>query len=196
MMLSSPWKHGAGIRPASVRCPGPSAVCAISPAGGVGFGGLVFIIHMSSTPVFSVPSTLRSPSSPIHEEDEEKLSQDSDAPPPLSGAGLALSSSPEVRPFCHPVPTACVWASRRGAKCARAPLTTRSRGHLRWVPHLWGASFFGELYEQSRSGGRSSPRALPRRAQPAPATELQAHSPCFLELRHGGGGRGVSAEAR
>lgn len=43
----------------------------------------------------SPDSTLRSPSSPIHEEDEEKLSQDSDAPPPLSGAGLALSSSPE-----------------------------------------------------------------------------------------------------
>uniref|UniRef100_A0A452T6M2 E3 ubiquitin-protein ligase n=1 Tax=Ursus maritimus TaxID=29073 RepID=A0A452T6M2_URSMA len=153
--------------------------------------------HQKGKPRSKSPdSTLRSPSSPIHEEDEEKLSQDSDAPPPLSGAGLALSSSPEVRPFCHPVPTACVWASRRGATCARAPLTTRSRGHLRWVPHLWGASFFGELYEQSRSGGRSSPRALPRRAQPAPATELQAHSPCFLELRHGGGGRGVSAEAR
>ncbi|XP_032253573.1 E3 ubiquitin-protein ligase MGRN1 isoform X4 [Halichoerus grypus] len=43
----------------------------------------------------SPDSTLRSPSSPIHEEDEEKLSQASDAPPPLSGAGLALSSSPE-----------------------------------------------------------------------------------------------------
>uniref|UniRef100_A0A2I3G404 E3 ubiquitin-protein ligase n=1 Tax=Nomascus leucogenys TaxID=61853 RepID=A0A2I3G404_NOMLE len=42
-------------------------------------------------------STLRSPSSPIHEEDEEKLSEDVDAPPPMGGAELALreSSSPE-----------------------------------------------------------------------------------------------------
>uniref|UniRef100_A0A2K5H9T6 E3 ubiquitin-protein ligase n=1 Tax=Colobus angolensis palliatus TaxID=336983 RepID=A0A2K5H9T6_COLAP len=42
-------------------------------------------------------STLRSPSSPIHEEDEEKFSEDVDAPPPLGGAELALreSSSPE-----------------------------------------------------------------------------------------------------
>ncbi|XP_039333940.1 E3 ubiquitin-protein ligase MGRN1 isoform X6 [Saimiri boliviensis] len=42
-------------------------------------------------------NTLRSPSSPIHEEDEEKLSEDVDAPPPLGGAELALreSSSPE-----------------------------------------------------------------------------------------------------
>uniref|UniRef100_H2NQ13 E3 ubiquitin-protein ligase n=2 Tax=Pongo abelii TaxID=9601 RepID=H2NQ13_PONAB len=42
-------------------------------------------------------SSLRSPSSPIHEEDEEKLSEDVDAPPPLGGAELALreSSSPE-----------------------------------------------------------------------------------------------------
>ncbi|KAJ8786609.1 hypothetical protein J1605_006098 [Eschrichtius robustus] len=37
----------------------------------------------------SPDSTLRSPSSPIHEED------DSEAPPPPSGAGMALSSSPE-----------------------------------------------------------------------------------------------------
>ncbi|TEA31894.1 hypothetical protein DBR06_SOUSAS8310135, partial [Sousa chinensis] len=37
----------------------------------------------------SPDSTLRSPSSPIHEED------DSEAPPPPSGAGVALSSSPE-----------------------------------------------------------------------------------------------------
>ncbi|XP_054570663.1 E3 ubiquitin-protein ligase MGRN1 isoform X3 [Eptesicus fuscus] len=43
----------------------------------------------------SPDSTLRSPSSPIHEEDEEKLSQNSDAPPLPSGAGLVLSSSPE-----------------------------------------------------------------------------------------------------
>ncbi|GAB1299966.1 E3 ubiquitin-protein ligase MGRN1 [Apodemus speciosus] len=42
-------------------------------------------------------STLRSPSSPIHEEDEEKLSEDSDAPLPPSGVELVLreSSSPE-----------------------------------------------------------------------------------------------------
>ncbi|XP_042778344.1 E3 ubiquitin-protein ligase MGRN1 isoform X2 [Panthera tigris] len=52
--------------------------------------------HQKGKPRSKSPdSTLRSPSSPIHEEDEEKLSQDSDAPPPLSGAGLALSSSPE-----------------------------------------------------------------------------------------------------
>ncbi|XP_019515865.1 PREDICTED: E3 ubiquitin-protein ligase MGRN1 isoform X2 [Hipposideros armiger] len=43
----------------------------------------------------SPDSTLRSPSSPIHEEDEEKVSQDSEAPPLQSGAGLVLSSSPE-----------------------------------------------------------------------------------------------------
>ncbi|XP_054445510.1 E3 ubiquitin-protein ligase MGRN1 isoform X1 [Pteronotus mesoamericanus] len=43
----------------------------------------------------SPDSTLRSPSSPIHEEDEEKLSQNSDAPPLPSAAGLVLSSSPE-----------------------------------------------------------------------------------------------------
>ncbi|KAJ6655931.1 hypothetical protein lerEdw1_004516 [Lerista edwardsae] len=43
----------------------------------------------------SPDSTLRSPSSPIHEEDEEKLSEDSDLP--LSGTELALreGSSPE-----------------------------------------------------------------------------------------------------
>ncbi|CAK7305107.1 E3 ubiquitin-protein ligase MGRN1 [Vulpes lagopus] len=52
--------------------------------------------HQKGKPRSRSPdSTLRSPSSPIHEEDEEKLSQDSDAPPPLSGAGLVLSSSPE-----------------------------------------------------------------------------------------------------
>ncbi|KAM5228376.1 E3 ubiquitin-protein ligase MGRN1 isoform 2-T2 [Ctenodactylus gundi] len=45
----------------------------------------------------SPDSTLRSPSSPIHEEDEEKLSEDSDAPVPPHGPDLALreSSSPE-----------------------------------------------------------------------------------------------------
>ncbi|XP_025714798.1 E3 ubiquitin-protein ligase MGRN1 isoform X3 [Callorhinus ursinus] len=52
--------------------------------------------HQKGKPRSKSPdSTLRSPSSPIHEEDEEKLSQASDVPPPLSGAGLALSSSPE-----------------------------------------------------------------------------------------------------
>ncbi|XP_044289322.1 E3 ubiquitin-protein ligase MGRN1 isoform X2 [Varanus komodoensis] len=45
----------------------------------------------------SPDSTLRSPSSPIREEDEEKLSQDSDLQPPLTGAEFALceGSSPE-----------------------------------------------------------------------------------------------------
>ncbi|XP_004403280.1 PREDICTED: E3 ubiquitin-protein ligase MGRN1 isoform X2 [Odobenus rosmarus divergens] len=52
--------------------------------------------HQKGKPRSKSPdSTLRSPSSPIHEEDEEKRSQASDVPPPLSGAGLALSSSPE-----------------------------------------------------------------------------------------------------
>lgn len=59
--------------------------------------GLTVLTHLPFTPLFSASSTLRSPSSPIHEEDEEKLSQNSDAPPLLSGAGLVLSSSPEVR---------------------------------------------------------------------------------------------------
>ncbi|XP_020834252.1 E3 ubiquitin-protein ligase MGRN1 isoform X1 [Phascolarctos cinereus] len=50
-----------------------------------------------SKPNKSPDSTLHSPSSPIREEDEEKLSEDSDSPPPLSGAELVLreSSSPE-----------------------------------------------------------------------------------------------------
>ncbi|XP_057343699.1 E3 ubiquitin-protein ligase MGRN1 isoform X1 [Manis pentadactyla] len=43
----------------------------------------------------SPDSTLRSPSSPIHEEDEEKLSPDLEASPPRGGVRLALSSSPE-----------------------------------------------------------------------------------------------------
>ncbi|XP_037766140.1 E3 ubiquitin-protein ligase MGRN1 isoform X5 [Chelonia mydas] len=44
----------------------------------------------------SPDSVLRSPSSPIHEEDEEKLSEDSDSQPALSGAELVLrkNSSP------------------------------------------------------------------------------------------------------
>ncbi|KAK2507381.1 hypothetical protein MC885_008920, partial [Smutsia gigantea] len=40
-------------------------------------------------------TALRSPSSPIHEEEEEKLSQDLEALPLQGGVGLALSSSPE-----------------------------------------------------------------------------------------------------
>ncbi|XP_038618476.1 E3 ubiquitin-protein ligase MGRN1 isoform X2 [Tachyglossus aculeatus] len=53
--------------------------------------------HQKSKPSKSPDSTLRSPSSPIHEEDEEKLSEDSDSPPPLSGTELTFreSSSPE-----------------------------------------------------------------------------------------------------
>ncbi|XP_066496848.1 E3 ubiquitin-protein ligase MGRN1 isoform X2 [Tiliqua scincoides] len=46
--------------------------------------------HQKSKRSKSPDSTLRSPSSPIHEEDEEKLSEDSDLPPPLSGTELAL----------------------------------------------------------------------------------------------------------
>uniref|UniRef100_A0A8C4VZW1 E3 ubiquitin-protein ligase n=1 Tax=Gopherus evgoodei TaxID=1825980 RepID=A0A8C4VZW1_9SAUR len=48
----------------------------------------------------SPDSALRSPSSPIHEEDEEKLSEDSDSQPALSGAELGLreNSSPGVSP--------------------------------------------------------------------------------------------------
>ena len=51
---------------------------------------------------FSRRSTLRSPSSPIHEEDEEKLSEDSDSQPVLSGGELVLreTSSPEVSVLC------------------------------------------------------------------------------------------------
>uniref|UniRef100_A0A8D2DGB1 E3 ubiquitin-protein ligase n=1 Tax=Sciurus vulgaris TaxID=55149 RepID=A0A8D2DGB1_SCIVU len=52
--------------------------------------------HQAKPRSKSPDSTLRSPSSPIHEEDEEKLSEDSDAPLPPSGAELALrESSPE-----------------------------------------------------------------------------------------------------
>lgn len=69
--------------------------------------GLVFLIPFFSVRRVSVPSTLRSPSSPIHEEDEEKLSQASDAPPPPSGTGLALSSSPEVRALLACPPRSC-----------------------------------------------------------------------------------------
>lgn len=53
--------------------------------------------HQSSKHSKSPDSTLRSPSSPIHEEDEEKLSEDSDLQPPLAGTERALrgGSSPE-----------------------------------------------------------------------------------------------------
>ncbi|XP_012599105.1 E3 ubiquitin-protein ligase MGRN1 isoform X1 [Microcebus murinus] len=54
--------------------------------------------HQKGKPRSKSPdSTLRSPSSPIHEEDEEKLSEDLDAPRPPSSTGLAPreSSSPE-----------------------------------------------------------------------------------------------------
>ncbi|KAG8506469.1 E3 ubiquitin-protein ligase MGRN1, partial [Galemys pyrenaicus] len=52
--------------------------------------------HLKAKPRSKSPdSTLRAPSSPIHEEDEQKLSRDVQAPPPLSGAGPVLSSSPE-----------------------------------------------------------------------------------------------------
>ncbi|XP_012997328.1 E3 ubiquitin-protein ligase MGRN1 isoform X3 [Cavia porcellus] len=53
--------------------------------------------HQSRQRSKSPDSTLRSPSSPIHEEDEEKLSEDLEAPLPPGGPELALgeSSSPE-----------------------------------------------------------------------------------------------------
>lgn len=62
----------------------------------VGLHSCTVVLHPCFLPL---PSTLRSPSSPIHEEDEEKLSEDSDAPLPPSGVELVLreSSSPEVR---------------------------------------------------------------------------------------------------
>lgn len=54
-------------------------------------------IQKGKTQSKSPDSTLRSPSSPIHEEDEEKLSEDPEAPLPPSGVELVLqeSSSPE-----------------------------------------------------------------------------------------------------
>ncbi|XP_048350260.1 E3 ubiquitin-protein ligase MGRN1 isoform X1 [Sphaerodactylus townsendi] len=53
--------------------------------------------HQKSKRSKSPDSTLRSPSSPIHEEDEEKLSEDSELQPPLRGTELILceSNSPE-----------------------------------------------------------------------------------------------------
>lgn len=79
----------AGCRWRATYSPGLAHVC--WPSWGVGLGGVGVAHPLSSA--HSVPSTLRSPSSPIHEED------DSEAPPPPSGAGVALSSSPEVRPL-------------------------------------------------------------------------------------------------
>ncbi|XP_060028428.1 E3 ubiquitin-protein ligase MGRN1 isoform X2 [Erinaceus europaeus] len=61
-----------------------------------GLGGIMESGQQKAKPRGKSPdSTLRSPSSPIHEEDEEKLSQDLEAPAPRGGAGLVLSSSPE-----------------------------------------------------------------------------------------------------
>ncbi|XP_063270636.1 E3 ubiquitin-protein ligase MGRN1 isoform X4 [Prinia subflava] len=53
--------------------------------------------HQKGKSSKSPDSTLRSPSSPIHEEDEEKLSEDSDSQAVLSGGELVLreTSSPE-----------------------------------------------------------------------------------------------------
>ncbi|CAI5791807.1 E3 ubiquitin-protein ligase MGRN1 isoform X1 [Podarcis lilfordi] len=61
----------------------------------VGLDRAVESSHQKSKRSKSPDSTLRSPSSPIHEEDEEKLSEDSDLP--LSGTELVLQegSSPE-----------------------------------------------------------------------------------------------------
>nr|XP_010595640.1 E3 ubiquitin-protein ligase MGRN1 isoform X1 [Loxodonta africana] len=63
-----------------------------------GISQVVDSSHLKGKPRNRSPdSTLRSPSSPIREEDEEKLSEDSDAPPPQSSVELAQreSSSPE-----------------------------------------------------------------------------------------------------
>lgn len=65
--------------------------------------------HSSQASLLLPPplSALRSPSSPIHEEDEEKLSEDSELQPPLSGTELILreSNSPEVSLACPSVAT-------------------------------------------------------------------------------------------
>lgn len=74
----------------------PTTPRAHLPAASGNIGKLALTFLPTCLLSFSLASTLRSPSSPIHEEDEEKLSQDSDAPPLPSGAGLVLSSSPEV----------------------------------------------------------------------------------------------------
>lgn len=141
----------------------------------------MFIIDTSSTPIFSVPSTLRSPSSPIHEEDEEKLSQASDAPPPLSGAGLALSSSPEVRPFCHPVPTACGGGLQTGGEVCPGPppalaYMAPSAGSL--ICGVRPISGKGAVREVPEWRPQLAPRPLPRprtACSPLAAPELRAH---------------------
>ncbi|XP_025921033.1 E3 ubiquitin-protein ligase MGRN1 isoform X5 [Apteryx rowi] len=63
----------------------------------VGMDRAVESSHQKGKRSKSPDSTLRSPSSPIHEEDEEKLSEDSDSQPALSGGELVLreTSSPE-----------------------------------------------------------------------------------------------------
>ena len=63
-----------------------------------GWGRVVTPGTATSKQSFSCCSTLRSPSSPIHEEDEEKLSEDSDSQPALGGGELVVreASSPEV----------------------------------------------------------------------------------------------------
>uniref|UniRef100_A0A8C3LHH1 E3 ubiquitin-protein ligase n=1 Tax=Chrysolophus pictus TaxID=9089 RepID=A0A8C3LHH1_CHRPC len=64
----------------------------------VGMDRTVESSHQKGKRSKSPDSTLRSPSSPIHEEDEEKLSEDSDSQPALGGGELVLreTSSPEV----------------------------------------------------------------------------------------------------
>ncbi|XP_072733714.1 E3 ubiquitin-protein ligase MGRN1 isoform X4 [Ciconia boyciana] len=63
----------------------------------VGMDRAVESSHQKGKRSKSPDSTLRSPSSPIHEEDEEKLSEDFDSQPALSGGELVLreTSSPE-----------------------------------------------------------------------------------------------------
>ncbi|OXB74496.1 UNVERIFIED_CONTAM: hypothetical protein H355_001878 [Colinus virginianus] len=63
----------------------------------VGMDRAVESSHQKGKRSKSPDSTLRSPSSPIHEEDEEKLSEDSDSQPALGGGELVLreTSSPE-----------------------------------------------------------------------------------------------------
>uniref|UniRef100_A0A8D0FU34 E3 ubiquitin-protein ligase n=1 Tax=Strix occidentalis caurina TaxID=311401 RepID=A0A8D0FU34_STROC len=72
----------------------------------VGMDRAVESSHQKGKRSKSPDSTLRSPSSPIHEEDEEKLSEDSDSQPVLSGGELVLreTSSPEVSLCSHPLP--------------------------------------------------------------------------------------------
>lgn len=63
----------------------------------VGMDRAVESSHQKGKRSKSPDSTLRSPSSPIHEEDEEKLSEDSDSQPALGGGELVVreTSSPE-----------------------------------------------------------------------------------------------------